>query len=109
MNNTMKNKMIRWYNLHQDECYYQLSDIYGRYSDTKVEELRKIKARYEQEYLWYSVHVHRCNGDFFITTAICDKENESFFIVETKSNTYICGYYNRSLIDLQTGEVFYES
>lgn len=109
MNKTTKNKMIQWYNLHQDECYYDLSEIYGTYSVKKVQALRKIRTDYAQEYLWYSIHVHKCNSDKFITTAICDKENESYFRVETKSNTYICGYHGRSLIDLETGEVFYES
>ena len=108
MNNTTRNRMIAWYKQYLLSNAKTLNDVYGKYSSTKESEYIKIIARYSENYTNHSLYILGHNSDYFTTGAICETENEEYFIVETYANTYICGHYHGDLYDLQTGEIFYE-
>ena len=103
----MQNKMISYYNSYEKSTARELWHVYGRYSDAKERSYNGIRQLYDGTYDYYDIRIisHSCN--FYSTGAICYRGSVAHFRVETAYNTFVCGYDNGSLYDLQTGEVFY--
>ena len=107
MKNATHKQFIKWYKqyLNSDEKY--LWQAYGRYSTEKENAYRRIEDRYCNNYTHYHLWILSHNSSHFVTGAICETPTQDYFVVETWCNTFICGYYHGELIDLKTGEVFY--
>ena len=107
MTTTMQNKMKTWYKEYLDSNTKYLWQAYGRYSQAKENAYNEIVDRYNNNFTRYNLWILSYNSSHFVTGAVCETKEQDYFIVETFRNTYACGYYDGDLIDLDTGEVFY--
>lgn len=112
MNKTTQRKMINWYEQYKKSTATSLAQVYGDWSYNKEKSYWDIHRKYSEKYSNHTLRILGHNSSYYTTGAIVTDsvtKDFQFFIVETYASTYICGYSDGDLYDLETGEIFYEN
>lgn len=107
MNNSTQNKMASWYRAYLNTNMHTIEQAYNSPSAQKIRAYYDIVRDYCKNFDAHAISILHRNSYQFTTGAICQKGNDFYFVVETFTATYICGYdpATGDIIDLDTGEI----
>lgn len=112
-----KNMLINHYNKWLKTKPNNLHTVYGRYSKAKIDSYEELERGFWCDFKGgHHSKITSHNSSFYtLSTTACkldDNNNETwYFIVNTARYRFMCELdpVRRRLIDMETGEIFYEA
>lgn len=108
MNKSTQARMTSWFLQFCKSNDDSIFKAYGKPSVEKVSIFDKIVAHYS-DCKDVRIRVLGHNTYNFVVGVSFSDDYDNYFIVITPSNKYICQRVNGDLVDMETGEVFYEN